>query len=347
MDISEIKHGLSKQPHRRKNLLTGEWVLVSPHRLERPWDGRHEATAREDNEAYDAECYLCPGNERANGKRTPKYEETFVFDNDYSALASDAPRIIVGEDDLLIAASERGVCRVVCFSPRHDLSIAELADEKLANVVELWTEQYRELSAKPEINSVIIFENRGELVGCSNQHPHGQIWATSSIPLGLAQEIGNIVSYKNEKGSCLLCDYLELELKRQERIVTENEYFVTLVPFWASWPYETLVLPRGHTGQLTEMSDEARSALADIIKRTTTRYDNLFKVVFPYVMGMHQSASPDFHFHVHYFPPLLRSATVRKFMIGYEMLAEPQRDFTPEYAAEVLKSLPEKHYKEK
>ena len=338
---------IPKSPHRRYNPLLTEWVLCSPHRLQRPWQGQVEDEAPEARPRHDPSCYLCPGNERANGKKTPKYNGTFVFDNDYSALMSDAPRIIVGDEDLLIAASERGVCRVVCFSPKHNQSVAELSEKELVKVVEVWTEECRELSERQEINSVMIFENRGELVGCSNQHPHGQIWATSSIPGALAQEISNLVGYKNDKGSCLLCDYLELELKRQERVITENEHFVTLVPFWACWPYETLVVARHHFGQLPEADGETRRGLADIIRRTTARYDNMFEVTFPYAMGMHQSASPDFHFHMHYYPPLLRSATVRKFMIGFEMLGEPQRDFTPEHAAQVLKGLSEVHYRKR
>jgi UDPglucose--hexose-1-phosphate uridylyltransferase len=342
MEIGE----LNKYSHRRKNILNDSWVLVSPHRLARPWDGKHEKTTPENRPGHDPQCYLCPGNERANGVQTPAYQDTYVFDNDFSALMSDAPKMILGEDDLLVASAEAGICRVICFSPRHDLSIAEMPVEKIVRVVELWSEQYRELSALPDINSVMIFENRGEVIGCSNQHPHGQIWGTASIPDGLAREIGSFAKYRQEKQACLLCDYLKLELARGERVVCENEHFVTLVPFWACWPYETLIVAREHHGQLNEFSEATRAGFADIIKQTTVRYDNLFQVSFPYAMGMHQSGAPDFHFHAHYFPPLLRSATVRKFMIGFEMLGEPQRDFTPEQGAAILRDLPGIHFKD-
>jgi UDPglucose--hexose-1-phosphate uridylyltransferase len=346
---------LSAQPHRRLNPLTGEWVLVSPHRTKRPWQGQVEKLAQPASLRYDPSCYLCPGNERAGGFRNPSYTDTFVFDNDFAALLPDsadvaqtaAPRI--DEDQLLVAEGESGICRVVCFSPHHDLTLARLGHATMDRVIDTWAAQYLELGARPDIGYVQCFENRGAMMGASNPHPHGQVWATRTLPNEITKELRSQSAYFAAHGRTLLTSYLEIELRHQERIVCENEHFVTLVPFWAVWPFETMVLSRRAVGSMAEMSANERSALGSILLDTVTRYDNLFETSFPYSMGFHQSptdgsAHPEWHFHAHFYPPLLRSATVRKFMVGYELLATPQRDITPESAAERLRALPTVHY---
>lgn len=291
---------------------------------------------------YDPSCYLCPGNERAGGNRNPDYESTFIFDNDFPALLPDPPSAELDQRGLLAAASERGVCRVICFSPRHDLTLPEMALSDIRRVVDVWGEQTIELGALDFVSYVQVFENKGTAMGASNPHPHCQVWAVEHVPTEPAKELRSLSAYLREHESCLLCDYLKLELATGERVVLQNERFVALVPFWAFWPFETMVLPRRHVGTLHQLTDPEREALADVIKRLTTRYDNLFEISFPYSMGFHQSptdgaAHPEVHLHTHYYPPLLRSATVRKFMVGYEMLGEPQRDLTPESAAERLR----------
>jgi UDPglucose--hexose-1-phosphate uridylyltransferase len=341
---------LTNHPHRRYNPLSREWVLVSPHRTQRPWQGQVEQPAPEQRPAYDPKCYLCPGNERAGGERNPAYASTFVFTNDYAALLQDTPGGSSVRGGLLRAESERGTCRVVCFSPRHDLTLAEMAVADLARVVEVWVEQYQELGAMPQISYVQIFENRGAMMGASNPHPHGQIWATEHLPLNVAREQEAQQEYYELNGRTLLADYLALELEDGARIVCANAHFVALVPFWAVWPFETLVISRRPVGALPELEPAERAGLADILKHLTTRYDNLFQVSFPYSMGFHQrpadrQAHPEWHLHAHFYPPLLRSATVRKFMVGFELLAEPQRDITAESAAERLRSLSEEHYR--
>ncbi|HUL35629.1 MAG TPA: UDP-glucose--hexose-1-phosphate uridylyltransferase [Candidatus Eisenbacteria bacterium] len=340
---------LKLHPHRRFNPLTREWVLVSPHRSQRPWQGQVEAAVSETLLEYDPECYLCPGNSRVGGARNPKYERTFVFDNDFAALKPDGPTGEYREKDLLLAAGERGRCRVVCFSPRHDLTLARMALADILRVVETWRSEFALLSSQPNIQSVQIFENRGAIMGCSNPHPHGQIWANETISDQLAKEIASFEEYYRKHKSGLLEDYLRLELEKQERLVAENDHFVALVPFWAIWPFETMVISRRRISCLMELQDAERMALADILRQITIRYDNLFKASFPYTMGFHQLAAAQesgkaFHFHAHFYPPLLRSATVKKFMVGYEMLAMPQRDITPEAAAGLLKQLPAVHY---
>jgi UDPglucose--hexose-1-phosphate uridylyltransferase len=336
-------------PHRRFNALTGEWVLVSPHRAERPWQGQVERPAPETRPVYDPTCYLCPGNARAGGVRNPTYTSTFVFDNDFAALLPNTPPGTVDQKRLVFAQAERGLCRVVCFSPRHDLTLAQLQTETLREVVDVWAEQFHELGSLPWVRHVQIFENRGAMMGASNPHPHGQIWANETIPVEPTKEIARCQDYFEEQGSCLLCDYLNLETETQQRLVDANEHFVVVVPFWAVWPFETLVLSRRHVNSLVDLTEDERDGLAAILKRVTTCYDNLFETSFPYSMGFHQrptdgSQYPELHLHAHFYPPLLRSATVRKFMVGYEMLSQPQRDITAESAAERLRALPEEHY---
>lgn len=343
---------LKAHPHRRFNPLTREWVLVSPHRTQRPWQGQVEETARENLPQYDPQCYLCPGNTRAGQARNPQYISTFVFDNDFPALLPDTPTDQFNQSDLLIAQGERGVCRVICFSPRHDLTISRMELTDLRRVVDVWAEQYLELGSLDFINSVQIFENRGAMMGASNPHPHCQIWASSSIPVETTKEISALSDYKSAHGSCLLCDYLKLEQGARERVVCENEHFTALVPFWAGWPFETLVVGRRHATGLDGLNDGERSALADILKQLTTRYDNLFKTSFPYTMGFHQRPTDgkpheETHLHAHFYPPLLRSATVRKFMVGFELLATPQRDITAEVAAHRLREVGSVHYESK
>lgn len=346
-------------PHRRFNPLLGEWVLVSPHRARRPWLGQVEKPPLEDLPAFDPECYLCPGNSRAGGQRNPQYSGTFVFDNDFPALLfqafreehaapHDPDRLL----NLFIGEAVSGICRVVCFSPRHDLTLPELSQQDVEAVVRTWRDETADLLSKPKIVYVQVFENKGAIMGCSNPHPHSQIWATSFIPNEPEKELRNLFDYRIKTGECLLCNYLAEEKKRGERLVVENQRFVGVVPFWAIWPFEILVIPKSHYGTLVELSDADIKDLADVLRQVTIRYDNLFEVSFPYSMGFHQAPSddkahPEFHLHLHFYPPLLRSATVKKFMVGYEMLAMPQRDLTPEAAAERLRGLSSIHYRKK
>ena len=337
---------LNEHPHRRFNPLTREWVLVSPHRTQRPWQGQMEKTSLGSVPAYDPSCYMCPGNRRATGAQNPAYTGTFVFDNDYPALLPETPTGTVEQGGLLRTEPERGLCRVVCFSPRHDLTMSTMPVGELRRVVDLWTEQYCQLSALAFTHHVQIFENRGAMMGASNPHPHCQIWATASLPNEPGKETAAQADYSHAHGSCLLCDYLALERELGKRIITANDHFVALVPFWAVWPFEALVTGRRHTTGLDELSGDERDGLADILKRLTARYDRCFEVPFPYSMGFHQRPAnrPEhkgWHLHAHFYPPLLRSATVRKFMVGFEMLGTPQRDITPEMAAARLRELPE------
>ena len=347
MDLKD----LNRNPHRRFNPLKGEWVLVSPHRTQRPWQGSVEKQASDAQPQYDPSCYLCPGNARAGGVRNPDYGSTFAFTNDFAALRPEVPagRIDQEERGLLVSESEAGTCRVVCFSPRHDLTLARMSVLELRTVVDTWIEEYRELGAQGAIHHVQIFENRGEMMGCSNPHPHSQIWANQTIPDEPRKEQEHQRVYLEKHKICMLCDYVELEQEAGQRVICENVFFLALVPFWAVWPFEVLLISKIHLADIGALDDSMRSALADILKRITTRYDNLFEIPFPYSMGFHQAptdgeAHPEWHFHAHFYPPLLRSATVRKFMVGYEMLASPQRDLTPELAAARLREVREVHY---
>ena len=330
--------------HRRFNPLKGEWVLVSPHRTERPWQGQTETPVSAPTVEYDPACYLCPGNLRAGGVRTPEYTSTYVFENDFAALKKDVPAFREDEEGkgLLVAEGESGSCRVICFSPRHDLTLAKMSVPEIRLVVDVWEQQYVELGSRSDISYVQVFENRGAMMGASNPHPHGQIWASRSIPNEIAAELGQQKRYMAEHGCCLLCTYLELERRLGERVVAANEHFVALVPYWAVWPFELMVLPLRHMAKLEEMSGEERDGFAAILKTVTAAYDRVFETPFPYSMGLHPSPSKQveqgfWHFHAHFYPPLLRSATVRKFMVGYELLGSPQRDITPESAAETLR----------
>jgi UDPglucose--hexose-1-phosphate uridylyltransferase len=323
-------------------------VLVSPHRTKRPWQGQTEEVAQESQPRYDPTCYLCPGNARAGGHTNPPYEGTFVFDNDYAALLPDAPAGGSDEAGLLVAQSERGVCRVVCFSPRHDLTLARMEVGEIRAVIDTWAAEYVRLGALDFIKHVQVFENRGAMMGASNPHPHCQVWASESVPNETAKELAAQEEYFETKGVSLLGDYLSLELERAERVVYENRHFAALVPFWAVWPFETLVVSRRHVHSLEQLEPDERNGLADLLRQLTTR-DNLFRVPFPYSMGFHQRptdgrAHEGFHLHAHFYPPLLRSATVRKFMVGFELLGMPQRDVTPEQAALRLRELPARHY---
>ncbi len=339
------------RPHRRQNLLTGQWVLVSPHRAKRPWLGQVEKLPGEHLPSYDPKCYLCPGNTRNTGNQNPQYDGTFVFDNDFAALLPpEKGEAEAASSGLFTAEPDNGLCRVVCFSPRHDLSIPEMAQEAVEAVVRTWTEQTVDLGKLDFIQYVQVFENRGAMMGASNPHPHSQIWATRHIPNEPAIELDHQAAYQAEHGSCLLCDYIAAERESGERMVACNDHFTAVVPFWAIWPFEVLLVGHRHAASLSDLTAGEVSGLADIMRQVTTRYDNLFEVAFPYSMGIHQGPAdgkmhPAQHLHAHYYPPLLRSATVRKFMVGFELLGMPQRDITPETAASRLREQSSQHYK--
>ena len=357
-------------PHRRLNPLTGDWVLVSPQRTQRPWKGHVEEVPEADLPEYDPNCYLCPGNSRSGGQKNPVYSSTFVFDNDFPALLpADKGRNSAGElakkwtnfsaslleeqdlpSSLFTAEQEAGICRVVCFSPQHNSTLPDLSDDQIKKVVQTWIEQTLDLERRDFVRYVQVFENKGAQMGASNPHPHCQIWATAHLPNEPAKELTSQEEYFSSNCTCLLCDYLQVVKKLGERIVLENEHFTALVPFWAVWPFEVMVLPHRHIANLPQLTASEINAMADIMRRLTTRYDNLFEISFPYSMGFHQAPvseglHPEWHLHAHYYPPLLRSATVRKFMVGFEMLASPQRDVTPESAADRLRSLSDTLYR--
>ncbi len=350
---------LSDHPHRRYNPLTDEWILVSPHRAKRPWQGEVGDTPPDDRPQYDPDCYLCPGNTRVSGKTNPNYTSTFVFDNDFMALLPDTPATELQDHPLFRVQGEPGICRVICFHPRHDLTLARMAPADIRAVVDMWAEQTLDLGRRDFIGYVQIFENRGEMMGASNPHPHGQIWSTLRLPREAAKELKAQRDYFNAHGTTLLADYLAEEQRRKERIVYANEHWTVLVPFWAIWPFETLLVSHRVVQSVHQLDDAERDALGDALQQLTVRYDNIFRVSFPYSMGLHQQPTggadfgkpggpeyPFWHLHLHFYPPLLRSATVRKHMVGYEMLGTPQRDITAEQAAARIREQGAVHYLE-
>jgi len=336
-----------EHPHRRFNPLKGEWVLVSPHRNKRPWQGQQEKPTADTRPAHDPGCYLCARNSRSSGAVNPDYKGTFVFDNDFPALLTDTAEGS-SEEPMFRARSVRGTARVMCFSERHDLTLPELPVAAIRTVVDTWADQVTELGQTWDW--VAVFENKGQVMGCSQPHPHGQIWAGDFIPNEVATEDRCQAAWLSETGRNLLVDYAAAESAKGDRVVAETDDWVAVVPWWAVWPFETLLLPRAHVLRLPDLTGAQRDGLAQVLKSLTTAYDNLFETEFPYTMGWHGAPLRDgdydhWQLHAHFYPPLLRSATVRKFMVGYEMLAEAQRDLTAESAAERLRALPKAHYK--
>ncbi len=326
--------------------MTNEWVLVSPHRAKRPWQGQQERIDIEASPAYDKNCYLCKGNKRINGEQNPDYLKTFVFTNDFAALNQSTP-VFEGNDPLFQVQSEQGTSRVICFSPDHSRSLPKLSVQQITEVINAWQQQCEELAQ--DYQWIQIFENKGATMGCSNPHPHGQIWAQHSLPTLVAKKQANLSNYFGQHRTNLLLDYAEKEIANETRIVAKNAHWLVCVPFWAVWPFETLLLPRFQVSRMTALNNDAKSQLAEILKILTTKYDNLFNCSFPYSMGWHgapydDAEHPEWLLHAHFFPPLLRSASIKKFMVGYEMLAEPQRDITPEQAAHQLSLLSDIHY---
>lgn len=345
------KFDINEDPHRRYNPLINEWVLVSPHRSKRPWQGQNEKISMDALPQYDPSCYLCPGNVRANGMHNPDYKEAFVFENDFAALKQDEIEWEATQNTTFFKAQpERGISRVVCFSPNHNETLPEMSVASIETIVRTWQQEYTNLGKIDYINYVQIFENKGSVMGCSNPHPHGQIWAQSSLPTQVEKTQNNLKMYFDQHQRTLLQDYIQEELLKEERIVIENDHFVALVPFWAIWPYETLIVSKRAVPKITDFTPEEVQHFAAILKQLTTKYDNLFQTSFPYSSGIHQAPTdgedhPEWHFHMHFYPPLLRSATVKKFMVGYEMMGESQRDITPEKSAAMLREQSDFHYK--
>jgi UDPglucose--hexose-1-phosphate uridylyltransferase len=334
-------------PHRRYNPLAGEWIVVSPQRVTRPWLGQHEKTGVVDLPAHDPECYLCPGNRRAGSAINPTYTDTFVFDNDFPALISEKPPMAASQNPLLKSEPVAGNCRVICFSPRHDLTLPRMQETQIEKVIDVWAAQSAELSEK--FRWVQIFENKGAVMGCSNSHPHGQIWSTDFLPVLPEREDFHQKNYFKAKQSPLLLDYAETEIRDGTRVVEANSDWLLVVPYWATWPFEYLLLPRRPVSKIEQLTNLERRSLSRILKRGLSRYDNLFETPFPYSLGWHGApggieSKEHWQLHAHLFPPLLRSSSVRKFMVGYEMLAESQRDLTAEEAAERLRSVSAIHY---
>lgn len=347
------KFDIYEDPHRRFNPLINEWVLVSPHRAKRPWQGQKETIASDDRPEYDPTCYLCPGNVRANGEVNPQYTNSFVFENDFAALKQEEIAFDESSETTFFKVKpERGISRVVCFSPKHNITLPEMDLPTIEEIIRTWQREYTDLGNVDYINYVQIFENKGSVMGCSNPHPHGQIWAQSSLPTQVEKTQNSLKAYFDKNGGNLLLDYLAKELEAKERIVIENDHFVALVPFWAIWPFETLIVSKRHLTKITDFNTEEVAAYAVILKQLTAKYDNLFETSFPYSSGIHQAPTdgfehPEWLFHMHFYPPLLRSASVKKFMVGYEMMGESQRDITAEKSAQMLRDLSDVHYKSK
>jgi UDPglucose--hexose-1-phosphate uridylyltransferase len=344
---------ISEDPHRRFNPLINEWVLVSPHRAKRPWQGQKETLANDERPEYDSTCYLCPGNVRANGEENPNYMSSFVFENDFAALKKEEIEFEESKDETFFKIKpERGISRVVCFSPKHNITLPEMDLSTIEEIIRTWQREYTNLGDVDYINYVQIFENKGSVMGCSNPHPHGQIWAQSSLPTQVEKTQSSLKTYFNKNSSNLLLDYLNKELDAKERIVIENKNFVALVPFWAIWPFETMIICKRHITKITDFTLVEIEDYASILKLLTIKYDNLFETSFPYSSGIHQAPTdgelhPEWQFHMHFYPPLLRSASVKKFMVGYEMMGESQRDITPEKSAQMLRDITDVHYKSK
>lgn len=345
-----MEFNINEHPHRRFNPLLNEWILVSPHRAKRPWQGQNETPSTENSVAHDENCYLCAGNTRSNGEQNPKYDACYVFDNDFPALLEDDITFESKLNPLFQIKPEKGINRVICFSPKHNITLAEMDVKEIENVIHTWKEEYATLGSKDFINYVQIFENKGSVMGCSNPHPHGQIWAQSSLPTQVEKTQNNLKAYFDQHQRSLLQDYIKEELLKEERIVIQNDHFVALVPFWAIWPFETMIVSKRAVAKITDFTAEEVHHFAAILKELTTKYDNLFETSFPYSSGIHQAPTdgkehPEWHFHMHFYPPLLRSATVKKFMVGYEMMGESQRDITPEKSAAMLREQSNVHYK--
>ncbi|WP_248722721.1 UDP-glucose--hexose-1-phosphate uridylyltransferase [Seonamhaeicola sp. ML3] len=334
---------LDNYSHKRFNILTGEWILVSPHRAKRPWQGQNETVNNEKRPSYDENCYLCPGNTRINGEINPDYKDVYIFTNDFASLQSDSPDFEVN-DGLLMAKSEKGICKVICFSPDHSKSLADMEPIDIKKVVNAWQKEYKELGANELINYVQIFENKGAVMGCSNPHPHGQIWSQSTLPNEVVKKNTQQLNYYKKNGTSILGDYLTQELDKKERIIFENDAFVVLVPFWAVWPFEAMIVPKTHQINILELNDTEAFLYAEAISKLTKAYDKIFNTSFPYSSGIHQAPTNGednnhWHWHMSFYPPLLRSATVKKFMVGYEMFGSPQRDITAEKAAKMIRDL--------
>ncbi|WP_047414507.1 UDP-glucose--hexose-1-phosphate uridylyltransferase [Cellulophaga sp. Hel_I_12] len=338
-----MKSDLQDYSHKRLNILTNEWVLVSPHRAKRPWQGQNEEVTKEERPIHDPSCYLCAGNKRIHGEQNPEYEDVFIFTNDFAALQKDSKPFRI-QDGLLTAQSETGICKVICFSPDHSKSLADMHTEEIEKVVLAWQREYKKLGAEESINYVQIFENKGAVMGCSNPHPHGQIWSQLTLPNEVDKKDKQQFNYYSKHKSSLLGEYLSQELEKKERIIFENEAFVVLVPFWAVWPFETMIVPKKHQSDITQLKNKESYLFAEAISVITKAYDTLFNTSFPYSSGIHQAPTNNkenshWHWHMSFYPPLLRSASIKKFMVGYEMFGSPQRDITAEVAANSLRVL--------